>query len=104
MGAITTTLFVSLAVLAGGALGGALPAAANCPCPKSKMVELYGTVSMFPPQLPGPRLHQPQRTVPNLAVPVTTLPSMGEVVQQMPTPALDRMGDPQLWDPIFVEQ
>ncbi|WP_374654302.1 hypothetical protein [Dongia sp.] len=100
MGAGRRSLLLSLAVLAGSSL----PAAANCPCPKSKMIELYGTVSMFPPQLPGPRLAQPHRTAPKPAVAVTALPSMGEVVRQMPTPALDRIGNPLLWDPVFVEQ
>lgn len=100
MGARFGTLLVIWAVLAGSTL----PAAANCPCPKSKMIELYGTVSMFPPTLPGPRLSQPQRLVPKPALAVTALPSMGEVARQMPTPTLDRMGNPLLWDPIFVEQ
>lgn len=100
MGAGARALLTGLAVL----VGSHLPAVANCPCPKSKMIELYGTVSMFPPQLPGPRLTQPRHAVPTLRVPVTTLPSMGEVARQMPTPTLDRMGNPLLWDPVFVEQ
>ncbi len=100
MGAGRRSLLLSLVVLAGSSL----PAAANCPCPKSKMIELYGTVSMFPPQLPGPRLHQPQRVAPKPAVAVTALPSMEQIARQMPTPTLDRMANPLLWDPIFVAQ
>ncbi len=99
MGESGKSLLLSLALLAGSVL----PAAANCPCPKSKMIELYGSVSMFPPQLPGPRLHQPQHPVLTPSVAVTTLPSMAEVARQMPTPALDRMGNPLLWDPVFVQ-
>ena len=98
MGAIGRTLVLSAVLLAGFSL----PAAANCPCPKSKMIELYGTVSMYPPQLPGPRLHQPQRVAKKAVVPVTALPSMEDVAKTMPTPTLDRMANPLIWDPVFV--
>lgn len=98
MGAIGKTIVLS-AVLAAGF---SLPALANCPCPKSNMIELYGSVSMYPKQLPGPRLHQPQRTIRKPVVPVTTLPSMEDVSRQMPTPTLDKMANPLLWDPVFV--
>jgi hypothetical protein len=98
VGAIGRTIVLSGLVLAGFSL----PAMANCPCPKSQMIELYGSVSMYPKQLPGPRLHQPQRTHVKPVVPVTTLPSMADVAKAMPTPTLDKMANPLLWDPIFV--
>ena len=94
--------------------GTASPAAANCPCPKSKMVELYGTVSMFPPAEPGPRRKaaRPDTSLPAAlgpTVPVTVLPSMVEVARQMPTPAIDHpilnhLDNPLRWKPIFIEQ
>ncbi|MBI2256262.1 MAG: hypothetical protein HYU58_16685 [Proteobacteria bacterium] len=99
MGAIGKAL-LSATLLAGFSL----PALANCPCPKSNMIELYGTVSMYPKPLPGPRLHQPQRTLKKPVVPVTTLPSMEDVAKAMPTPTLDKMANPLLWDPVFVSQ
>jgi hypothetical protein len=99
-GAIGKTAILSAVLVAGFSL----PATANCPCPKSQMIELYGSVSMYPKQLPGPRLHQPQRTHAKPAVPVTTLPSMEEVAKAMPTPTLDKMANPLLWDPVFVSR
>jgi hypothetical protein len=98
MGAIGKSLVLGAVLLAGFSL----PATANCPCPKSNMIELYGSVSMYPKQLPGPRLHQPQQVVHQTVVPVTTLPSMEDVAKQMPTPVLDRMANPLIWDPVFV--
>ena len=100
MGAIGKTVVLSAVLLAGFSL----PVLANCPCPKSNMIELYGSVSMYPKQLPGPRLHQPQRAAHKTVVPVTTLPSMADVAKQMPTPVLDRMANPLLWDPVFVTE
>lgn len=100
MRAIGKTVLLATFLLAGFTL----PAAANCPCPKSQMIELYGSVSMYPKQLPGPRLQQPRREIHKPVVPVTTLPSMADVAKAMPTPTLDRMGNPLLWDPVFVRQ
>ncbi|WP_374380430.1 hypothetical protein [Dongia sp.] len=100
MGAIGNAVLLTIVLLAGFSL----PAAANCPCPKSQMIELYGSVSMYPKQLPGPRLQQPKREIHKPVVPVTTLPSMADVAKAMPTPALDRMANPLLWDPVFIRQ
>jgi len=100
MGAIGNSLVLGAILLAGFSL----PATANCPCPKSNMIELYGSVSMYPKQLPGPRLHQPQRTIKKPVVPVTTLPSMEDVAKRMPTPTLDKMANPLIWDPVFVSR
>lgn len=100
MGAIGRAVVLGSLLLAAFSL----PASANCPCPKSNMIELYGSVSMYPKQLPGPRLHQPQRVAHKTSVPVTTLPSMEDVAKSMPTPVLDRMANPLLWDPVFVTQ
>lgn len=88
-----------------GALGGlsAQAAAAGCPCPKSQMVELYGSVSMFPNQLPGPRAHQPTKKAP-LPVSMTAPPSMAEVARSLKTPTTDRVANPLLWDTLFVQQ
>jgi hypothetical protein len=97
-------------LLIGALLAGvASPAAANCPCPKSKMIELYGTVSMFPPAEPGPRrkVARPDTSLPVAAgstVPVTVVPSMVEVSRQMPTPTLDHLANPLNWKPVFIEQ
>jgi len=77
---------------------------AGCPCPKSKMVELYGSVSMIPPKLPGPRVDQGATSLAPLPVRTTALPSMADVIQGQPTPLLDLMANPLLWDPIFVQQ
>lgn len=93
-------LIVLLTVLAGPS---GLAMAAGCPCPKSQMVELYGSVSMFPNQLPGPRLHQPTRKQP-LPVSMTAPPSMAEVARSLKTPATDRVANPLLWDPLFIEK
>ncbi|MDY0872252.1 hypothetical protein [Dongia rigui] len=100
MGAIGKSIVLSALLVAGASL----PARANCPCPKSQMIELYGSVSMYPKQLPGPRLHQPQRVHVKPTVPVTTLPSMADVAKAMPTPTLDKMANPLLWDPVFVSR
>ncbi|WP_303976200.1 hypothetical protein [Dongia mobilis] len=94
-------------VLLGMLIGAAPLSAGGCPCPKAKMVELYGSVSMFPPKLPGPRRHQPSLPVaPAKAAPVpaTTLPSMAEITGAGPAGALDPMAQPRGWEPLFVQQ
>lgn len=87
-----------------GFLWGPASVYAGCPCPKAKMVELYGSVSMFPPKLPGPRVHQPAARLAPLPVTMTALSSMADVARSMPTPVLDRMANPLLWDPVFIRQ
>ena len=94
-------------VLVGTLIGAAPLAEAGCPCPKAKMVELYGSVSMFPPKLPGPRRHQPSLPVAQTKaapVPATALPSMVEITGSVPAGALDPMANPQGWEPLFVQQ
>ncbi len=94
-------------VLVGMLIGAAPLAAAGCPCPKAKMAELYGSVSMFPPKLPGPRRHQPSAPVAQTRpspVPATTLPSMAEITGAVPANALDPMAAPRGWEPLFVQQ
>lgn len=78
--------------------------AAGCPCPKSQMIELYGSVSMFPNQLPGPRVHQPTAQKQRLPLSTTTVPSMAEVTRSFKTPSTDRITNPLLWDTLFVQQ
>ncbi len=106
MGAIGRTFVLSVCLLAGFDLPAT--ATANCPCPKSKMIELYGTVSMFPPPLPGPRRSQPTHVSNTPIAPATALPSMAEMAKTMPTCSIDplgleRLGDPLIWNPIFVK-
>lgn len=96
---------LGLVVLLGVSVGAAGQAAAGgCPCPKAKNAELYGTVSMFPPQLPGPRIRQPVAKPARVQVSTTAVPTMADVARDLPTPALDRIGNPLLWDPVFVQQ
>jgi hypothetical protein len=95
-------VLAAVLMVLGAASGPAL--AAGCPCPKSQMVELYGSVSMFPKQLPGPRVKQPARPVPTPSISPVALPSMADVARAMPTPVLNRMGNPLLWDPVFVQK
>ena len=94
-------LVIGLGVLIGAA---GQAAAGGCPCPKAKNAELYGSVSMFPPQLPGPRIHQPAAKPARVQVSTTAVPSMADVARDLPTPMLDRIGNPLLWDPVFVQQ
>ena len=103
MGAIGRTFVLSVCLLAGFDLPATATATANCPCPKSKMIELYGTVSMFPPSLPGPRRAQPPRALEEPIVSATALPSMADVTKLMPTSSIDRLVDPLSWEPIFVK-
>jgi hypothetical protein len=103
---ITWKWGLGLAVLTAALIGPSSIAAANCPCPKTKMIELYGSVSMYPPKLPGPRLHTAAAakaiTVP--AVSPTSVPSMADVTRALPTSAVDRMANPLAWEPLFVQQ
>ncbi|MBK8159910.1 MAG: hypothetical protein IPK59_14470 [Rhodospirillaceae bacterium] len=91
-------------VLVGTLIGAAPLAAGGCPCPKAKMVELYGSVSMFPPKMPGSRVHRQPRASKEPPVPVTALPSMAEITGSVPVSALDPMAAPRGWEPLFVQQ
>ena len=98
---------IGLAVLLGLLLAPPLTsgqAYAACPCPKARMVELYGSVSMYPPKLPGPRIVQPTARPLPLPVSMTALPSMEDVAGSLPTPVMDRITNPLLWDLLFVPQ
>lgn len=104
MGAIGRAFVLSFTLLAGFDL----PAAANCPCPKSKMIEVNGTVSMLPPPLPGPRRAQPMHALGKPIVSATALLSMADVTTTMPTPlvdllGIDRLANPLSWTPIFAK-
>lgn len=105
MGAKGLGFIVLLAALAGAtSLAPVRAIAAGCPCPKSQMVELYGSVSMFPKQLPGPRAHQPAPKT-RLPVSMTANPSTADVARaSLKTPTLDRVANPLLWDTLFVQQ
>jgi hypothetical protein len=68
------------------------------------MIELYGSVSMFGNQLPGPRIHQPTAQKARLPLSTTAMPSMADVARSLKTPSTDRITNPLLWDTMFVQQ
>ncbi|MBL8709819.1 MAG: hypothetical protein JNL25_11535 [Rhodospirillaceae bacterium] len=78
-------------------LGAGTAPAAACPCPKQKMIEMHGTVSMYGPSN-SPRLGLAAQQA--ATKPVSVLP----VVLPLVTPASDQVADPLLHKPLFIEQ
>ncbi|WP_374369440.1 hypothetical protein [Dongia sp.] len=64
----------------------AAPAAA-CPCPKQKMIEMYGTVSAY-----GPKVTQTQKSTQEAAtLTVSDLAEAAKPQMALPTPASDQV-------------
>ena len=78
-------------------LGALAAPAAACPCPKQKMIEMHGTVSMYGPGT-SPRLGLAAQQA--ALEPMAALP----VVLPLVTPASDQVADPLRHKPLFIEQ
>jgi hypothetical protein len=89
-GAVLAVVAVMLSAVAGAA-------AAGCPCPKEKMMALYGTVSVYGHKPLGPR--QPKR---HEGEAWRVIATSVRLAYPSLTPSLDRLADPIAFENLFV--